>query len=69
LAVQPEAGRPRFVTTDDIAGLGFLFLHPREEVGGFHGLGRLRLGAVEHPHDDDRGRMHVEGELDLLVGG
>jgi hypothetical protein len=32
-------------------------------------LGRLRLGAVEHAHDDDGGGVNVEGEFDLLVGG
>jgi hypothetical protein len=29
----------------------------------------LWLGAVEHPHNDDGGRVDVEGQLDLLVGG
>jgi len=48
--------------------VGFLLLHPREEVGWFHGLRWLRFGAVEHPHDDDGGGVHVERQLDLLAG-
>jgi hypothetical protein len=57
------------VTTGDLAGLFLLFLHPGEEDGGIHGLGRLRLGAVEHAHDDDGGGVNVERQLDLLAGG
>jgi hypothetical protein len=51
------------------AGVGFLFLHPGEEVGWFHGLRWRRLGAVEHAHDDDGGGVNVEGQFDLLAGG
>jgi len=28
----------------------------------------LWLGAVEHLHDDDRGGVNIESQLDLLVG-
>jgi hypothetical protein len=31
--------------------------------------GGLRVGAVEHPHDNDGGGMNVERQLDLLAGG
>ena len=31
--------------------------------------GGLRVGAVEHAHDNDGGGVNVERQLDLLAGG
>ena len=44
-------------------------LGPFQEVGGFEGLRRLRLGPVHHPNHDDAGGANVQRQFDLLILG
>ena len=68
LAVQTVTERPGLVAAIHPLGQRHLFLDPFQELSWTEPLRRLRRPSVDLPHHHVAVQMHVDAQLDILVG-
>jgi hypothetical protein len=68
LAMEHEAKGASLVATMNLLGLRQLRLNPFQELGRTELLRGLRRRVLEDAHHDNRVGVHVQAQLDALIG-